>query len=71
MRELRHPLTRAVYGLDPETGLVRVQYEGRTGLYSCTGELKSGDPVGADPNFCLWVGGPLVEQKYDKPFKSV
>ena len=36
MQELRHPLTEGVYGLDPETGLVRVEEHGRVGLFDFT-----------------------------------
>ena len=71
-KELRHPLTRDVYGIDSETGLVRVtQADGRTGLYGWSGEWRSGEEFDVDPCFCVWVGGPRAEEKYDKPFKSV
>ena len=71
MRELRHPLSGALYGLDAETGLLRVEHEGRLGLFTYMGEWKSGDKLQVDPQFCNWVGGPQVESKYNKPFKSV
>ena len=58
MQELRNPLTMAVYGIDEESGLVRVSHDGRVGLYSATGEWRSGDRFDVCPHMCLWVGGP-------------
>jgi len=72
MREMKHPLTGAIYGVDPSSGLLRIEdTQGRVGFYTPQGEWRSGEQVGADPTFCLWVGGPQVEAKYDKPFKAV
>jgi len=71
-KELRHPLTRDLYGVDTATGLVRVtQVQGRSGLYTSSGEWRSGDEFDVDPCLCVWVGGPRADANYDKPFKSV
>ena len=58
MQELRHPLTEGLYGLDPETGLVRVEEHGRVGLFDFHGEWRSGDKFHPDPEMCNWIGGP-------------
>ena len=68
---MSHPFTGAVYGIDVETGLVRVHDDQRTGLYSCSGEWKGGDRLDVDPHFCNWVGGPQDNTPSNKPFKSV
>ena len=70
MRELRHPLTKDVYGLDPETGLVRVTQDGLTALFDDHGVWQSGDKFAADPEFCNWVGGPAAHLGYATKFQS-
>jgi len=72
-QELKHPLTQDVYGIEPESGLVRVTQKGngRSGLYDWQGRWQSGEEFDVDPCLCNWVGGPRVDLKYDKPFKSV
>lgn len=71
MKELRHPITRALYGIDPETGLVRIQDRGRVGIYTAKGEWRSGDVLEVDPEMCVWVGGPQPAAQYTKTFKTV
>ncbi len=64
MQELHNPLNMALYGIDAATGLVQVRHEGRLGLYSATGEWRSGDKFDVCPHMCLWVGGPNPVQEY-------
>jgi hypothetical protein len=71
MQELRHPLTEGLYGLDPETGLVRVEEHGHVGWFDFRGEWRSGDKFHPDPEMCNWVGGPGADGAYDRPFKSI
>lgn len=61
MRELKHPITHAIYGIDTETKLVRIRYRGMTGLYSDKGVWVSGDIFDVDPEMCVWVGGLSVD----------
>ena len=58
MRELRHPVSAATYGLDPDTGLVRVTDGDRVGLFTANGEWRSGARFDVDPQMCIWIGGP-------------
>jgi hypothetical protein len=58
MKELRHPLTLAIYGIDPETGLIKVVDKEKVGLFTMKGEWRSGDIFDVCPEMCVWVGGP-------------
>jgi hypothetical protein len=71
MRELRHPVSQALYGLDPENGLVKVQDGPRTGWFDWRGQWAVGDRFQIDPQMCNWVGGPGAEGDYDQSFKSI
>jgi hypothetical protein len=69
-QELTNFISGAVYGIDEPSGLVRVQSEGKTGLFTYLGQWRSGDRFDINPLMCNWVGGPRVDTKYDKPYKS-
>jgi len=56
MRSLKHPLSGAIYDLQPD-GTVRVEKDGRSGLFRADGTYISGEILFADPHMCLWVGG--------------
>ncbi|HVA78710.1 MAG TPA: hypothetical protein VNF27_12475 [Candidatus Binataceae bacterium] len=56
MRAIRHPLSGAIYDLQP-AGTVRVEKDGKTGLFSADGKYISGDIYSADPHLCGWIGG--------------
>jgi hypothetical protein len=71
MLELRHPLSLATYGVDPETGLVKVTDKGKIGLFTMKGEWRSGDVFDVDPEMCVWVGGPNPVSSYGTSFKSL
>ena len=61
VRKLRHPLTGAIYEIDGEDAdLVRVEHEGRVGLFRADGTWASGELRTADPQLCVWVGGRAV-----------
>jgi NAD(P)-dependent dehydrogenase (short-subunit alcohol dehydrogenase family) len=55
--KLRHPTTGAIYTAQDD-GLVRVEHDGRTGLFTPAGEWRSGELRDADLHFLGWVGGP-------------
>lgn len=71
MKELRHPLTLAIYGIDPDTGLVRVSHNGATGLYTMYGEWRSGDIFDVCIHMCNWVGGPNPSGPYSTNFRQM
>lgn len=71
MQELRDPRTLAIYGLDPETGLVRVVDKDRSGLYTVSGQWHSGDVFDVSPLMCIWVGGPNPVPKYGTSFRQM
>ena len=54
MREIRHPLNGALYGLE-EGGLVRVEKAGRVGHFDRDGGWRSGELRSADPELCRWI----------------
>jgi phenylpropionate dioxygenase-like ring-hydroxylating dioxygenase large terminal subunit len=57
--KLRHPLTGAIYALEPE-GLVRVEDRGSVGRFHPDGAWHSGELRDADPHLIAWVGGPQL-----------
>ena len=59
MSRLRHPLTGGIYELQPD-GLVRVEENGRSGLFRPDGRWHSGDLRHADPHLLVWIGGPRL-----------
>jgi hypothetical protein len=71
MQELRHPLTRAMYGLEPDSDLVRVTDGNKSGLYTKTGVWVSGDQFDVDPEMCLWVGGPNPAESYGSSYRQL
>lgn len=59
MYKLRHVLTGGIYELQ-EDGLVRVEEDGKVGLFHPDGRWRSGELRCADPHMIGWVGGPKV-----------
>jgi 3-oxoacyl-[acyl-carrier protein] reductase len=55
--KLRHPTTGAIYTAQDD-GLVRVEHEGRSGLFAPSGEWRAGELRDADLHLLGWVGGP-------------
>lgn len=56
MRSIRHPLSGALYDLQSE-GIVRVEKDGKPGLFRADGTWISGEIQFADPHMCVWIGG--------------
>jgi hypothetical protein len=57
---MQHPFTRALYEQDG-LGNVRVRLpDGRWGLFTTEGRWLEGEVRECDPQFCGWIGGPLV-----------
>ena len=61
---LRHPVTGAVY--TDASGNVRVEHEGRVGLFRKDGAWIEGELRDADPMMCIWIAGHNYEG--DVPF---
>jgi NAD(P)-dependent dehydrogenase (short-subunit alcohol dehydrogenase family) len=57
--KLRHPLSGALYE-SRDDGLVRVEHEGRAGLFHPDGRWHAGELRDADPHLLQWVGGPQL-----------
>ena len=53
MRDIRHPLSGAIYGLDGE--LVRVEKESGVGWFDGHGRWQRGQVRSADPELCRWI----------------
>jgi hypothetical protein len=53
--KLRHPLSGGTYR-SQEDGLVRVEEDGRVGLFHPDGRWHSGELRDADLHLLLWVG---------------
>ena len=63
MRQLRHPLSGALYEM--ENDLVKVTTrDGRVGFFDAAGVWVRGEKFSADPHVCVWVGGPQLPSRY-------
>ena len=56
MRALRHSLSGALYDLQPD-GTIRVEKDGKAGIFRPDGTYVSGEISFADPQMCGWIGG--------------
>lgn len=64
-REMRHPLSGNTYGIDDD-GLVRVvKGSGEYGRFQWDGRWVEGPVRHADPQLCLWIGGPKLPEGAD------
>jgi hypothetical protein len=61
---MRHPLSGSTYGVDPD-GLVRVEKNGSFGRFLSNGRWVEGTIRAADPQLCLWIGGPQLPEGAD------
>jgi hypothetical protein len=55
MRQIRHPLSGAVYELDDDGGIL-VTTDASMGRFTTDGRWLSGDLRTADPELCRWIG---------------
>ncbi len=72
MREFRHPLSGAVYGLSGDDVIVALG--DRVGLYDARGRWISGDRISVCPTMCEWIGnGPRtpVDLSTNRRFRDV
>jgi hypothetical protein len=54
MRQIRHPLSGAVYELDGDA--ILVSKDESTGRFTMDGRWLEGDIRSADPELCRWIG---------------
>ena len=59
MRQIRHPLSGALYDLE-EDGTVTVTKDGAGGRFTATGRWLSGEIRTADPQLCGWMAGSAI-----------
>ena len=59
---LKHPFGGALYIATPD-GSVRVEHDGRWGLFKRDGQWIEGEIRDADPHFCGWVGADPVQPR--------
>ena len=59
MRQIRHPMSRAIYELDSDFNVLVTTRDGRTGTFDPEGRYLHGAVRSADPELARWVGlGP-------------
>lgn len=63
MRAIRHPLSGAIYDLQPD-GTVRVEKDGKAGVFRRDGAYVSGEIYSADPHLCLWIAGRELPSRH-------
>ncbi len=63
MRGIRHPLSGAIYDLQPD-GTVRVEKDGKAGIFRADGAYVSGEIYFADPQLCVWIGGHELPSRH-------
>jgi hypothetical protein len=61
MAKLKHPLSGALYSLEPD-GLVKVENNGAVGYFSVLGRHVSGEIRQADPHLVQWLAGPKLPE---------
>ena len=59
MRQIRHPLSGALYDLNDD-GTVTVSTDGHEGRFTAEGRWLSGELRTADPQLCGWIAGPQL-----------
>ncbi len=63
MRAIRHPLSGAIYDLQSD-GTIRVEKDGKAGIFRADGAYVSGDIYFADPHLCVWIGGRELPSRH-------
>jgi hypothetical protein len=63
MRGILHPLSGALYDLQSD-GTVRVEKDGKTGVFRRDGSYVSGEIYFADPHLCLWIAGRELPSRH-------
>ncbi len=69
MRAIKHPLSGAIYDLQND-GTIRVEKDGKAGIFRADGAYVSGDIYFADPHLCLWIGGRKLPSRHRQAAES-
>ena len=59
---LRHPFSKALY-ICTSDGKIRLEADGKSGLFHPDGRWIEGELREADPQFCGWVAGDRVTRR--------
>jgi hypothetical protein len=63
MRAIKHPLSGAIYDLQND-GTIRVEKDGKSGIFRADGTYVSGEIFFADPHLCVWIGGRELPSRH-------
>ena len=63
MRAIKHPLSGAIYDLQND-GTIRVEKDGKAGIFRADGTYVSGAIFFADPHLCVWIGGRELPSRH-------
>jgi hypothetical protein len=66
MRQLRHPLSGAIYEVDHDGLVLVTAKDGTTGRFTDAGVWVEGDLKHCDPHVCVWVGGPQLMSRHEE-----
>jgi hypothetical protein len=69
MRAIRHPLSGAIYDLQSD-GTIRVEKDGKAGIFRADGTYVSGEIFFADPHMCVWIGGRELPSRHREAAKA-
>lgn len=59
MRQIQHPMSRAIYEFDEDFNVLVTARDGRAGTFDPEGRYLRGTLRAADPELCRWIGlGP-------------
>lgn len=59
MRQIRHPMSRAIYEFDQDYNVLVTTRDGKTGTFDPEGRYLHGEVRSVDPEMARWVGlGP-------------
>jgi hypothetical protein len=63
VRQIEHPMSRAIYEFDEDFNVRVTARDGRTGTFDPEGRYLHGSLRHADPELCRWIGlGPRERQ---------
>lgn len=66
MRQLRHPLSGAIYEIDHDGLVLVTSRDGVTGRFTDQGVWVEGELRHCDPHVCVWVGGPQLMSRHEE-----
>ncbi|MBA4021247.1 MAG: hypothetical protein C0482_02695 [Gordonia sp.] len=59
MRQIKHPMSRAIYEFDEDYNVLVTTKDGKTGTFDPEGRYLHGEVKAVDPEMARWVGlGP-------------